>query len=99
MKRPRWACFEAWLFALLIAATACAARAAVAPGAALRLDYADFVASDAVEPPPDTAAWRPQSLPDDWDAAHAGQRGVGWYRLRFELTPPVPARPAIYLPF
>jgi hypothetical protein len=87
------------LIALLIAVTACAARAADAPGAVLHLDHADFVASDVTEPPPDLAAWKPQSLPDDWDAAHAGLRGVGWYRLRFELTPPVPARPAIYLPF
>jgi len=87
------------LIALLIAMTACIARAADAPGAVVRLDHADFVASDATMPPPDSAAWQPQSLPDDWDAAHAGRRGIGWYRLRFELTPPVPARPAIYLPF
>jgi len=26
------------------------------------------------------------------DTAHAGLRGVGWYRLRFEVTPPVPAQ-------
>ena len=86
------------LIALLIALTACAAPAADAPGAGLRLDHAEFLASDAAEPPSDTAAWQPQSLPDDWDATHAGMRGVGWYRLRFELTPPVPAKPAIYLP-
>ncbi|HJW52472.1 MAG TPA: ATP-binding protein [Burkholderiaceae bacterium] len=86
------------LIALLIALTACAAPAADPPGAVLRLDHADFLASDAAEPPSDTAAWQPQSLPDDWDTAHAGLRGVGWYRLRFELTPPVPAKPAIYLP-
>ncbi|HZT56306.1 MAG TPA: hypothetical protein VFA35_08780, partial [Burkholderiaceae bacterium] len=72
---------------------------ASADGPPLRLDHADFVASDAAEPPPDSAAWQPQSLPDDWDAAHAGLRGIGWYRLRFELAPPLPARPAIYLPF
>jgi signal transduction histidine kinase len=64
----------------------------------LRVDDADFVASDAAEPPPDSAAWRPVSLPDDWDTAHAGLRGIGWYRLRFDLTPPIPAKPAIYLP-
>ena len=85
------------LIALLIAVTACTARAADAP--VVRLDHADFVASDAAEPPPDSAAWQPQSLPDDWDAAHTGLRGVGWYRLRFELTPPVPTSPTIYLPF
>jgi signal transduction histidine kinase len=86
------------LIALLIAVAACAAGATDAPGAVVRLDHADFVASDATEPPPDSAAWQAQSLPDDWDAAHAGLRGVGWYRLRFELTSAVSTQPAIYVP-
>jgi signal transduction histidine kinase len=89
------------LIALLLAAGLLAQGADVLAADApyLLIDHADWVASDAAEPPPDSAAWQPQSLPDDWDAAHAGLRGVGWYRLRFELTPPVLAKPAIYLPF
>jgi signal transduction histidine kinase len=88
------------LIALLLAALiAPGANALAADAPSLRIDRADWLASDAAEPPPDSAAWQPQSLPDDWDDAHDGLRGVGWYRLRFELTPPAPARPAIYLSF
>lgn len=51
----------------------------------LQLDRADFVLSDASEPPPDEAAWIPQSLPDNWLVSHPGAHGYGWYRLQFEL--------------
>src|SRR5882724_8533175 len=51
----------------------------------LRLDRADFILSDSPEPPPDSVAWRPQTLPDDWLASRPGVWGYGWYRLRFAL--------------
>ncbi|MFO1206236.1 MAG: sensor histidine kinase [Burkholderiales bacterium] len=64
----------------------------------LRLSSAEFVFSDAREPPPDSAPWQPQTLPDDWRVSRPGTYGYGWYRLRFDL----PAAPdqlfAAYLP-
>lgn len=52
----------------------------------LQLTSAEFVLSDAPEPPPDSAPWQPQMLLDDWRASRAGTHGYGWYRLRFELA-------------
>jgi signal transduction histidine kinase len=53
------------------------------------LDRADIVLSDAAEPPPDSAAWEPQTLPDSWRKTRPDASGYAWYRLRFEL----PSRP------
>src|SRR5436190_17760639 len=50
-----------------------------------QLDQADFILSDSPEPPPDSVAWRAQTLPHDWLASPPGVRGYGWYRLRFAL--------------
>ena len=48
------------------------------------LDTADFVLSDAPEPPPDSAPWRAIALPDNWDVSRPDTWGYGWYRIRFE---------------
>jgi signal transduction histidine kinase len=62
-----------------------------------RLDRADFILSDTPEPPPDSAAWQPQALPDNWIGSRPGVSGYGWYRLRFEL-PTAPDMPcAVYV--
>jgi hypothetical protein len=55
----------------------------------LQLPSAEFILSDSPEPPPDSAAWKPQTLPDDWRVSRPGTYGYGWYRLRFDL----PAEP------
>ena len=71
---------------------------AVAADPVLRLSSAEFVLSDAPKPPPDSAPWQPQTLPDDWRVSRPGTYGYGWYRLRFDL----PAAPdqlfAAYMP-
>jgi signal transduction histidine kinase len=51
----------------------------------LQLDRADFISSDSPEPPPDSAAWRPQTLPDNWLVSRPGVWGYGWYRQQFVL--------------
>lgn len=63
------------------------------------LDSAEFLLSGAVEPPPDSAAWQPQTLPDDWSVTRPGiKEGYAWYRLRFDL-PGRPDKPyALYVP-
>lgn len=63
---------------------------------AIRLDRAEFVASDALTPP--TEGWRMVSLPDNWRLTHPRLSGYAWYRLRFTL-PSRPDQPlALYLP-
>ena len=52
----------------------------------VQLASAEFILSDSPEPPPDSAAWRPQTLPDDWRVSRPGTYGYGWYRLRFDLA-------------
>jgi DNA-binding CsgD family transcriptional regulator len=46
--------------------------------ALLQLDQADFILSDSPEPPPDSVAWRPQTLPDNWLVSRPGVWGYGW---------------------
>ena len=85
-----------WLLALLLLLLPTMALAA---DPVLRLDHAEFILSDAAEPPPDSAPWQPQTLPDNWRATRPDASGYAWYRLRFDL----PKRPdelqAIYMPW
>ena len=83
------------LLNLLLLAFTLAASAADVPNTVLRLDRADFVASDAAEPPADAAAWKPTRLPDEWDE-RPDAAGYGWYRLRFELREPPAGQVAVY---
>jgi signal transduction histidine kinase len=86
---------QGWLALLLVLA------ASAAPGAAnegLRLAQAEFVLSDSAEPPPDSAPWQPQLLPDSWPTSRRGVSGYAWYRLRFDLAS-LPREPqAIFIP-
>jgi signal transduction histidine kinase len=68
--------------------------ALAAPGGTLlRLDQAEFVLGDSNEPPPDSAPWKPQALPDFWGDSRPGVlQTSGWYRVRFTL-PRKPDRP------
>jgi len=47
--------------------------------------------------PPAQAAWRTVTLPHQWSRRHAERPGIGWYRIDFDLTAPVPADAALYL--
>ena len=106
MKRGRWGSSSVRASALsrlavltLVLAMALAPTWSAAQSDALvQLDRADFVLSDASEPPPDSAAWRPQSLPDNWLVSHPGASGYGWYRLRLDLPRGPDRLYAAYLP-
>jgi signal transduction histidine kinase len=75
-----------FLVALLIALPAVHAHA---QDALRTLDRGDIVLSDSAEPPPDSAAWQPVSLPEFWPSTRPNVFGTAWYRLRLEL----PAQP------
>ena len=64
----------------------------------LRLDRAEFVLDDAELPPPDSAAWKPQQLPDNWNVSRPQASGFGWYRIRFVLAQVPTQLYAIYAP-
>jgi signal transduction histidine kinase len=82
-----------WMLAWLL--TAPAARAT---DTLLLLERAEFVASDSPEPPPDSAPWQPQTLPDDWRLSRPGRSGFGWYRIVFDRDGPLPTeRQAVYV--
>lgn len=66
------------------------ATLAPAPGVAgdpvLYLDRAEFVMDAGELPPPDSAVWKPQSLPDNWNVSRPHFGGFGWYRIPFTLS-------------
>ena len=64
----------------------------------LRLDRAEFVLDHGELPPPDSAAWKPQQLPDNWGESRPNIGGFGWYRLRFHLVGQPQQPYALYLP-
>ena len=58
----------------------------------------DSAMGDSVKPPPDSAAWSPQSLPDNWNKTRPGVGGFAWYRLEFELKADDIQLSALYVP-
>lgn len=58
----------------------------------------EFVLDESATPPPDAAAWKPQTLPDNWNLSRPGQGGNGWYRLRFDLPRQPLVLYAVYIP-
>ena len=64
----------------------------------LKLDVTEFVLDDAESPPPDSALWKPQSLPDNWSVSRTQAKGFGWYRIRFTLSEASSNLYAIYVP-
>ena len=64
----------------------------------LQLDHAEFVLDDAESPPPDSAAWKPQQLPDNWSVSRPQASGFGWYRIRFTLQENPNTLYAVYAP-
>ena len=86
-------------FVVLALATVLAPVPSIAAtDALLDLDQADFILSESPEPPPDSAAWRPQALPDNWPVSHPGASGYGWYRLRVVLPADPDELQAAYMP-
>lgn len=77
------------LFWLLFFALAAWAPRAHCADAALALNDAQFLLSDADTPPGDSAPWQAVRLPDNWNLTRPGVGGFGWYRLQFVL----PQRP------
>jgi signal transduction histidine kinase len=51
----------------------------------LRLSAAELILDDTASPPPETAPWQPQSLPDNWNRSRPGVGGNAWYRVQFAL--------------
>ncbi|HKX95908.1 MAG TPA: sensor histidine kinase [Methylibium sp.] len=86
MRRPSWDCCRSGWPALLWAfALALCVAGARAGGGVIELDRAEFVRSEAAQPPDDSAAWQAQRLPDYWPATRPGEHGHAWYRLHVEL--------------
>lgn len=78
---------------LLLAIALAGQPAASAPH--LKLDEAEFVVSDTTSPP--HTGWQPQALPDSWLHNHPGLKGIGWYRMRFQLETSSPQGMALYV--
>ncbi|HEX4333675.1 MAG TPA: ATP-binding protein [Usitatibacter sp.] len=94
MRPARWVSSSAGFVFLL----AVASWAAAAPPV-LAIDTALFLRSESAEPPPDSAPWRAQALPDNWKKSRPKAFGYGWYRLTFELSAKPEAPYAIYTPW
>lgn len=97
MKPASWALFDklaaagrylaqhASIVALLVITLLLVPPGVQAAQTTLTLESAQFLLSDAPEPPADTAPWQSLSLPDNWNLSRPGVGGFGWYRIRFEL--------------
>lgn len=59
---------------------------------------AQFLLSDSQLPPPDSAPWQAQSLPDNWSRTRPGVGGSGWYRIAFEVSPGQRRLSALHIP-
>ena len=86
-----------WCVALL-ALLSGGAAAQPLPPPPIVFERAEFLLSDALQPPGDDAGWAPIALPDEWRRSRPGVDGIGWYRLRFHLAERPPRNRAIYMP-
>jgi signal transduction histidine kinase len=65
---------------------------------AIEITQADILlGADSASPPPDSAAWKPVSLPDIWDVSRENASGYAWYRLQVALPAQPQGRQAIYI--
>jgi hypothetical protein len=71
---------------LLVSYSAIAASADIQRRPVIVFEEAEFVLSKDANPPDDSAAWRPVTLPHEWRRTHPGATGQGWYRIRFNLA-------------
>ena len=83
---------------LCVALFAALCGTAAAQPAPIVFERAEFLLSDAVQPPGDDAGWAPITLPDEWRLSRPGADGTGWYRLKFHLPERPPRNRAIYMP-
>lgn len=87
-----------FLAALLAVAASLMPGQALAADLPLVLSQAEFVMADSEVPPPDSAAWRSQPLPDQWRLTRPGVAGDGWYRATITLPETPQGVWAVYLP-
>jgi signal transduction histidine kinase len=52
----------------------------------IHVTEAAFIFDATDQPPPDTAPWESQTLPDNWNLSRPGSGGIGWYRAMFTLN-------------
>lgn len=94
---------ESLLILAFMAAQATPTQALVQDAPAIRPLTQTFILLDSklgnsATPPPDTAAWSPQTLPDNWIKTRPGMDGSAWYRVEFDLRDG-PVQPyALYVP-
>lgn len=93
LRRALWLSLCCWF---LLATTAAIAAEAQPP--TLRLTQAQILPGARTSPPPDTAPWQAQSLPDNWSASRPGVGGEAWYRIPFEVSPEQLNLSALYIP-
>lgn len=104
---PSWSTFlTRFLLGCLLFAVLASARAEVPavlqPELPLELTQADFRVDASATPPPASADWQPQALPDAWPINHpqavAENASGGWYRFRFQMPAAFDPLQAVYLP-
>ena len=93
----RYAARGATLAVLLAIALLVAPPDARTAQSTVTLQSAQFLLSDVPDPPPDTALWVTQTLPDNWNLSRPGVGGFGWYRIHFELPHAPTDLYAVYL--
>src|SRR5258707_5773886 len=94
MKPARWA-----LSSLALLLSLLGGGDPLAADVVQQLEAAQILLSEATEPPPDSAPWQAQTLPDNWSVSRPKVHGYGWYRMRFELAPVAYEPYAAYLPW
>jgi signal transduction histidine kinase len=70
-------------FVLLLFYAAAMSAPCQAGDLVFKLDQAEFILDESEVPPPDSAPWKPQPLPDNWSVSRPQASGFGWYRIRF----------------
>lgn len=101
----KWVAALVLLVAIVLFASVVMERLSVRPSfvdpeapAPLRLDKAQILLSDSPLPPPDSAPWKPQRLPDNWSLTRPGVGGFAWYRVEFTLAAEARQMSALHVP-
>jgi signal transduction histidine kinase len=85
-------------FALLLLCAAAISAPSHGSDLVLKLDEAEFILDDSEVPPADSAPWKPQPLPDNWNVSRPQASGFGWYRIPFVLAERPRQLYAVYAP-
>lgn len=86
------------LLAILLAGTGVPALGQPIQPQATLLSQARILLSNTDFPPPNSAAWVPQKLPDNWIKTRPGVGGSAWYRIEFALREDQVQPSALYVP-